>query len=185
MRGNEPVDLMKSAIAVMLVCLLLGATLSFFYMLFDNTDSRIHSMEKATSSSSTERLAALQDKTFEKTGDISNLPLVANIVNVLQEYSEDDLLFVQIHDPMYFTTDIYTYTGTTLVGVENPDSIHASDIPVTEAVRHLLGYSNCRAELILGRWDVSTGALLNATGNEGLLYVQINIQRDPLASGGV
>ena len=61
MRNNEPIDLAKAAIGIMLLCLLIGATVSFFYMIYDKTDERIDSMQKAATSSNMERLYELQD----------------------------------------------------------------------------------------------------------------------------
>ena len=74
MRNNEPIDLAKAAIGIMLLCLLIGATVSFFYMIYDKTDERIDSMQKAATSSNMERLYELQDKTLADTGDMSGYP---------------------------------------------------------------------------------------------------------------
>lgn len=178
MRSQEGVDMMKWAIALLLVCLLIGTTLAFFYMLYDNTDKRIDSMEKAATSSNLDRLYDLQDNTFSNTGNISRYPLCSNVVSALKEFNEEDLLYILVTSPEG-DTYLFTYTGTQFNAPANGINTEVSDIPVTEACRYLLAYSDCRAELSLGKYDIvsdTTSWLSDATG---LLCIRITLYLDP------
>ncbi|MCM1215118.1 MAG: hypothetical protein NC548_11430 [Lachnospiraceae bacterium] len=186
MRSNESVDMMKWAIALLLLCLLIGATLSFFYMLYDNTDRRIDSMQKAATSSNMDRLYDLQDNTLQNSGDIHHYPLCSNVVSALTEFNEDDLLYISVITPDGDTW-VFTYgtennadgNNPVLTGV--PGTVSYSQIPVTMACRLLLGYSDCRSELVLGKYDVKTGSKSTNLNSPGLLYIQTILYNDPIA----
>lgn len=185
MRSHEGVDMMKWAIAILLLCLLIGTTLAFFYMLYDNTDRRIDSMQKAATSSNMDRLHDLRDATLTHEGDIGRYPLCTNIISVLKEFSEEDLLYIQVVTPNSSESVmdyVFTYTGTNISG---DSTVRESDIPVTEACRFMLAYSDCRAELSLGKFDisgsntnVSSGTDWSAEGS-GLLCIKVVLYVDP------
>lgn len=182
MNARESVDLMKGAIGLMLLCLLIGATVSFFYMLYDNTDERVHSMQKAVTSSGTERLFELQDKTLSDEGDFKNFPLVTNVANVLKEYNEDALLYILITPPNGQGNPVcFTYSDTNIQpsGFETD----ASQIPVTMACKYLLGFSNCRASVRLGTYDPNTGQPSDSWDGNGFLYIDLYLYVDPLSGG--
>lgn len=178
MRSQEGVDMLKWAIAILLLCLLLGTTIAFFYMLYDNTDRRIDSMEKAATSSNMDRLYDLQDTTFSNTGDIGSYPLCSNIVSALQEFSEEDLLYIQTISPEGDVW-VFTYGDTNIQEPGNGCTVQKSQIPVTEACRYLLAYSDCRAELSLGKYDYSTGSTSWLGDSTGLLCIRVTLYMDP------
>lgn len=169
MRANEPADVMKWAIALFLFALVIGATVYLFYFLYDTSDSRIDSMQKATTSSTTERLYELQDKYLSSSGDWNQYPLVTTVANTLREYDEDSLLYITITTPDGATI-IYKYADNinlTAGGVE----ILTSDVPVMEAVKYLLQFSDCRTEILLGEYDPNGG--YTAYTGTGWMYVQL------------
>lgn len=173
MRNNEPIDLAKTAIGIMLLCLLIGATVSFFYMIYDKTDERIDSMQKAATSSNMERLYELQDKTLADTGDMSGYPLGPLVANVLTEFSEESLLYIQVTTPQGIpgqppTTTVYTYTDITNITGVDSNSIDNSDLPVTAAVKKILAHSDCRAAVYL-----------HDDTDYGLIGVQVDLYIDP------
>lgn len=194
MNTKEPFDLAKMAITLLLVCLVVGATTGFFYMLYDNTDKRIDDMEKATESASMDRIYDLVQQYESNKGDFDAYPLVTNVVSALTEFQESDLLYVavdisqgQVHHVGADDVYAFTYTGTNLTTVVPNAALTfttvQSDIPVTDASKLLLPYSNCRCEIYLYRYDTSTGQVVDGLTNTGGMtgiYVVVH----PVSLGG-
>lgn len=158
MFGNEGIQMSKMAIAVLLVCLLVGSTVSFFYMMYDNTDQRVKKMEEATNSSDMERLYELADLTTTNGLSPDELPLVTNVVSALTSFSEDSLLYIYVIPPADSDEcTVYVYDDATTV--ESAEGVHknVSNIPVTYACRQLLQYSNSRCEVRLYNVNSMTG----------------------------
>lgn len=168
MNSREPFDLAKMAIITLLVILALGATVAFFYTLYDATDNRIDSMQKATLSASMDRLYDLRDLTETNIGKMDKYPLVTNIVSALSDFNNEDLLYISVTTPQTEDnkTTVYTYSGTTLTGIATTDIVYSS-VPVTDACKTLLRYSDCTAAVYIGEAEVN--------GYPGLSFVQIDI----------
>ena len=111
-------------------------------------------------------------------GNVHKYPLCSNVVSALTEFNEEDLLYIAVIPPSDITDPpyIFTYenTNVTLSGFTTEES----QIPVTVASRYLLSYSDCRAEVSLGKFDINTGASSTNMNSPGLLYVQIALYRD-------
>lgn len=180
MRANEPVDVMKWAIALFLFALVVGATVYLFYFLYDTSDSRIDSMQKATTSSTTERLFELQDKYHASSGDWQKYPLVTTVANTLREYDEDSLLYITITTPDG-STSIYKYDDGINLNADNSITQVISDVPVMEAVKYLLQYSDCRTEILLGEYDPNGGGGYTAYTGTGWMYVQLILHEASIA----
>lgn len=169
MNTREPFDLAKMAITALLMCLVLGATMGLVYYMYDKTEERIDSMEKAATSASMEKLYELEQQFLNNMTNPDMQPLVTNVVAALTEFQNDDLLYVTVTTPDSNTTT-YTYTGITLTVAGN---IETSAIPVTDASRALLPYSHCRCQLYLMRVDPTTGATVTTGGMVGVRVIPV------------
>ena len=192
MNAREPFDLAKYAIVVLLLTLVLSATLSIFYTAFDQTDARIDSMQKATNSASMERLRDLRDISDAYSYNKNKLPLVTNIISALTEFNEEDLLYIEVistsKDTGNTVRNVYTYTGVALVTDETYNAtqrqditptVKHSDIPVTQACKDLLQYSDCRCTLVLGTYNdkLQEGQREQPSEDgEGLTFIRVIIE---------
>lgn len=178
MNSKEPFDLAKMGITMLLVCLVLACTVGFFYMMYDKTDKKIDSMEKATASASMERMRDLEQQYWSSPTDVNAFPLVTNVVSALVEFEESDFLFVNVVSPRATSNNTYTYSGVTLSG--NLGTINESNTPVTMASRELLQYSNCRCSVLLKQYDADTGQPLPDGSTSGLTGVFIQVYETQL-----
>ena len=180
MNTKEPFDLAKMGVTLLLVCLVLACTIGFFYMMYDKTNEKIDSMEKATASASMDRLRDLEQQYWSNTTDIESFPLVTNVVSALVEFEESDVLFVNVIglDPST-SSNTYTYSGVTLAG-SNLGVKQESNTPVTMASRELLQYSNCRCSIRLQQYDSATGQPLPDGSTEGLTGIFIQVYKTQL-----
>lgn len=169
MNSREPFDLAKIAIGLLLVVLVIGATIAHFYGLFDTTDRRIDSMQKATASAAMDRLYDLKDLSDTNAYQLDKLPLVTNIVSALSDFSNEDLLYIIVKLPqeMGDVKELFVYEGVTITNPGSGVTIHESDIPMTEACRLLLQYSNCTARLNVEQVTIE--------GYKDLSYVTVEI----------
>lgn len=79
MNIREGVDLAKMAVTSMLVCLVLGAIFTIWYLMSDKGNALVGSMEKSANSATSERLLDLQDQSIA--ADAINKDTIAQYYN--------------------------------------------------------------------------------------------------------
>lgn len=159
MNAREGIDLAKMAVACLLMCLVIGAGFTVWYLM-ENQESKFQdSMEKATVSSYMDRMWDFHNTsaTALAENEYDDMPLVTNAANAISEFNEDSLLFVYIDEvhknssgtySVYKNGHLYTYTGVTISNVsatfKTTPTVSNSEQPTTHSVKQLLKYSECR-----------------------------------------
>lgn len=166
MHIEEATTLTKIAIICTLVTMLIGACLSVWYLMWDNTTEIERKLERASSSASAEKLYQLQDQSMaadesDSSDKIKEHPLVTTAANTLSEFDEDSLLYIYVVNTPSSQpntpkgANLYTYenytisdhgTGRRPAGWESKQ-VYNSNNPVTDAVKYLLTYSQYRCHL--------------------------------------
>ncbi len=173
MNAREGLDIAKMAITCMLVTLVLGAAFGVWYLCYQPMSDVQRSMTQATNTSATERLRDLQDQSesADKATDPDDIetghPLVTSVANILSEYDDDSLLYVYIVNIGAGSPkdgQLYTYEGVAVNTLANNDvdangnmlpgittctRYADSTVPVTQAVKSLLTYSQYRCHVHL------------------------------------
>ncbi len=138
METREHVDLVKMAITAMMVTMVLGAMFSLFYFVYTAASKKSSEMQDTITSSSTEKLSDLCNAT--NSGD---MPWVTSVINALSEVEDTNLLYVQVIDNSSGDQLYFTYPDVTLTGV-SASLVRQVELPLDEASKYLLGYTNCR-----------------------------------------
>lgn len=155
--SQESITMTKMAVAVLLVCLVIGAGITFFYMGYDKTTQRISDMQASAASATMSRLMEFDNMSgnFAPTGGgtqsvtvtVNDLPLVSNVAAVIQ-HADIDLAYIAVvqdtgeidpasHEPIYLCkvfiddgVDISVETTHTTSALANKD-VGSYDLDVT------------------------------------------------------
>ena len=154
MDAREGLDLVKMSVAVMLLTLVIGATVSFWYIMADHSSNLQQNLDNATRSAAMERLYELQDSSdsAEAENNRDGYPLVTNVANTVSEFNEESLLYIRIRDEANSIVNgaTYTYADVTLTNLSN---VQKSYTPTSDAVRLLLRYSKYRCKFRITNYN--------------------------------
>lgn len=125
MNAREGVDISKMAVSVLLICLVLGAGITFFYFGYDKTTAKISGMQESAASSTMSRLMEFDDMSgnFASSGGgtqsalvtANDLPLVANVAAVIQ-HADIELAYIAVvhRESTRYVCKVFTPTGVEL-----------------------------------------------------------------------
>lgn len=172
MDRHEHLDVMKMAITILMTSLVIGAAVTFFYFNIRVENQFDKAMVNATNSSRMNRLKDLQDLSFGD--DVSNYPLVTQVMSALDNFSAEELLYIRIlsaggTDGPVMPPDkpqiIIHYKGYVPSDLDGVTGLTPSETPVALAQEHLMHYAQCRCKLEIGTteqlWSFITITLYN------------------------
>lgn len=173
MHSEEGVTIAKMAVTVLIVVLLIGAILSLWWVFMNSENKMVNDLEGTVTSGTRSRLYDLMDQslTADSLADqVSGHPLVTTVANCLAEFDNLDLLYVYCTEHKLSATGagtysgcyLYTYPGANITnfsglphGTTPITQFNNSDVPVTQAVKNLLKYSQYRCHVTVA--DVPYG----------------------------
>lgn len=164
MNAREGVDMVKMAIAVLILVLLIGAVLTVWYLMQDTTVESVAKMEKAANSSTAERMYELSDYTNSNNETVA----VPTVVNALSEFTEGDLVFIMnvVHkDDGSISKDLYTYKDLQQnVDIQNVEAgvtwHNDSNLPINTACKQLLLHSKQECKVTVNDIETSNGTMI-------------------------
>lgn len=140
MNSKEGTDLVKASIIILLIVLVLGATLALFYLMSDKTNDYVRSMNKATTSVNMDKFRELQDMSQQRSDGV----LTSVVAASLQEFKDDDLLYIQVICPDK-SVIVYTYDSVDVsAGLSGSYETVVSVTPTVDCTKKLLQYTDKR-----------------------------------------
>ena len=108
MNAKEGTDLVKMSITALMLVLLIGAVLGLWYMLSDKTNDYVRHMNEASASVNMDKFRELEDMSKTNADGV----LTSVVSAALQEFRDDDLLYIYTIVPNHDKPIIYTYETT-------------------------------------------------------------------------
>lgn len=164
MNSNEGMTLVKMSVTALLTVLIIGAVMSLWYVLSNSENKMSNDLERSVTSGTTSRLYDLSDQSLTADADdlgIEGHPLVSTVAHAISEFNNTDLLYIYVtahtktgSGDLYNNCYLYTYPGINISdtsalphGHSTITQINDSQVPVTQAVKNMLQYTQHRCHL--------------------------------------
>lgn len=166
MKSDEGITLVKMAITCLAVTLVIGAAMAIWYLMSRNENQLRSDMERAVTTGTTYRLWDMQDQSITADEDkdpIDKHPLVSTVASILAEYSNTELLYIyctahKINEDNtggFSGCCLFTYPSIVITDTsalphgDDAIQLNNSDVPITQAVKYLLQYSQYRCHVTI------------------------------------
>ena len=142
MNAKEGTDLVKMSITALMLVLLIGAVLGLWYMLSDKTNDYVRHMNEASASVNMDKFRELEDMSKTNADGV----LTSVVSAALQEFRDDDLLYIYTIVPNHDKPIIYTYETTDVSNSFNVANctLDRSTPPTVHCAKLLLQYTDQR-----------------------------------------
>ena len=142
MNTQEGTDLVKMSITALMLVMLIGAVLGLWYMLSDKTNDYVRHMNEASASVNMDKFRELEDMAKTNADGV----LTSVVSAALQEFRDDDLLYIYTVVPNHSKPIIYTYETTDVSNSFNVSNctLYRSTTPTVHCAKLLLQYTDKR-----------------------------------------
>lgn len=155
MNAEEPVDLAKMAVAAMLLALLLGIAVTFFYFLYSNLSAKQSTTKDIIQATSLEKFYALEQQTQTADGGAGEYPLVSSVVNAFTELDSADVMYYDIYSKNSTVRKCFVLDNDTVSYMGLPADAIRTQVMTTDVSKYLMTFvgQRCALEII----DLSNG----------------------------